>query len=74
MEAGDGVALKFSESFALDTQNLVLLQVSREQVPAHFFIRRRFQVASSGGLGLGARPGLVDCRVQVPDVYSKSLH
>lgn len=27
VEAGDGVALKFSESFAVDNQNLVLLQV-----------------------------------------------
>ena len=27
VKAGDGVALKFSESFAVDNQNLVLLQV-----------------------------------------------
>lgn len=34
LEAGNGVGLKFSESFAVDNQNLVLLQVSIWNLPS----------------------------------------
>lgn len=53
VEAGDGVALKFSETFAVDNQNLVLLQVRIEFSLQHAALQQVDRTTSTAVLLYG---------------------